>query len=418
VRRIGNLWDEVTSFANLCRAAKRAAAGKRWQRGVASFLERLEPNALALQRELRLCRWRPAVPATFAIHDPKERIITAAPFADRVVHHALIDVLEPHLDRSMVEHSFACRQGKGQHRAMLAAQRLLRTLPWFLQLDVARFFPSLRHDVVLDALARRIKDRAVLALCRTLVEHGGGNGVGVPIGNLWSQWFANLVLDRLDHWLVEELRVGGYVRYMDDFVVFGGCPEELARTRERIEAWLGERGLAIKSRAARLWPKRAGLPFLGFQLFSRMARLLPANARRTRARLRRREWQCRTGVIDEERLAASAASSIAHLQHGATLQLRRAWFTDRTRPRVVGPGNRCNCDGNFDNDPDNAQSGNRNDNDATDRNENLGLRAAKTSARLIPMVATVAPPGRCLVMSRSAAGPAMGQPKQSAAPAP
>ena len=148
MRRIGGVWDKITSFANLARAATRAAAGKRWQRGVAAFLERLEPNVLALQRALRDGSWRPGTPTTFAIRDPKPRTITAAPFADRVVHHALIDVLEPSLDRRKAPHSFACRRGMGQHRALRHAQRLVRRWPWFLQLDVARFFPSLRHDLV------------------------------------------------------------------------------------------------------------------------------------------------------------------------------------------------------------------------------------------------------------------------------
>lgn len=393
MRRIGGLWDEVVSFGNLCRAARRAAAGKRWQRSVASFLERLEPEVLALQRALQEGVWRPGRPSSFVIRDPKQRLITAAPFADRVVHHALIDVLEPHLDRSMVPQSFACRRGKGQHRALAAAQRLVRRWPWFLQLDIAQCFPSMRHEVVMAALARRIKDGKVLALARTVLQQGQGE-VGLPIGNLTSQWFANLVLDGMDHWLVERQRVAGYLRYMDDFVVFGEQKDGLTELRRSIEAWLGERGLAVKAKAARLWPSRVGLPFLGFVVYGGMRRLRPANARRSKARLRRREWQYRCGVIDEAQLAASAASTLAHLRHGATLQLRRAWHGEDPRPRVHGPLHRCNRGGNWGNDPDNAQSGNRNNNDAANRNHNLGLRPAKTSVGQIPEDAPGAPPDR------------------------
>lgn len=326
MRRLGGVFGEITGFGNLCRAAQRAAAGKHAVRGVAAFLERLEPEALRLSRELRLGTWRPGAATTFVIRDPKERTITAAPFCDRVVHHALVDVLEPHFDRSMVPQSFACRIGKGQHRALDHTQRLVRRWPWFLQLDVERFFPSLRHDVVLAALERRVKDRQVLALCATIVTAGGEHGVGLPIGNLTSQWFANLVLDPLDHWLVEARRVQGYVRYMDDFVVFGRSRDELQGLRAEIDAWLAERGLAVKERAARLWPTRVGVPFLGFTVFAGMRRLRPANARRTKARLARRRWQHRIGLLDEQQLAAATQSAIAHLRHGATLALRRAWF--------------------------------------------------------------------------------------------
>jgi hypothetical protein len=394
MRRIGGVWDEITSFANLMHAARRAAAGKRWQRGVAAFLERLEPNVLALQRRLRGGDWRPGTPTTFAIRDPKPRTITAAPFADRVVHHALIDVLEPHLDRRMAPCSFACRRGMGQHRALRQAQRLVRRWPWFLQIDIARCFPSMRHDVVLAALARRLKDRAALALCATIVRAGGDAGVGLPIGNLTSQWLANLVLDGLDHWLLGEQRVAGCVRYMDDVVVFAPQRDELAALRPRIDGWLAAHGLAVKEAAARLWPSRAGLPFLGFVVHAGMLRLRPQNARRSRKRLGQRLWQWRTGQIDDAQYAASAASTIAHLRHGATLQLRRAWFFPDKRPRVEGPLNRCNRGGSFDNDPDNARSDNRNNNDATNRNDNLGACPAKTSVRQIPEDAPAAPPGR------------------------
>jgi RNA-directed DNA polymerase len=392
MRRIGSVWDEVVSFPNLLRAAERAAAGKRTTKGVATFMARVEPEVLALQRELIAGTWLPGVPTTFTIRDPKVREITAAPFRDRVVHHALIDVLEPWLDRRMVPHSFACRRGKGQHAALRHAQRLVRQHGWFLKLDVQGFFPSLAHDVVLDVLRRVLKDRRALSLCEVLVRHGGRDGCGLPIGNLTSQWFANLVLDRMDHWLVEDLRVPGYVRYMDDFVLFAPDKPTLRGWLAMIDAFLAGLRLRLKERATLLAPTSQGLPFLGCRIYRSTVRLRPENRARMRARLRHREWQFRCGHFDEQRLADCVRSSLAHMAHANTLGLRRAWFASR-RERIVGSSNRCNRGGNFDNDPDNAQSGNRNNNSPTNRNDDLGLRAAKTSIRLIPAVAH-APPGR------------------------
>lgn len=126
MRRIGSVWETIVSFDNLCSAAIAAARGKRTVRGVARFMERLEPEVLQLQRELRSDSYRPGASTTFVVHDPKTREITAAPFRDRVVHHALIDPLEPWLDRRMIAHSYACRRGRGQHRALGRATRLLR----------------------------------------------------------------------------------------------------------------------------------------------------------------------------------------------------------------------------------------------------------------------------------------------------
>jgi RNA-directed DNA polymerase len=326
MRRIGGVWDTITSFHNLCRAARNAARGRHGVKGVARFLDRLEPEALRLQRELQQASWRPGMPTRFTVHDPKVREITAAPFRDRVVHHALIDPLEPSFDRRMVSHSYACRRGKGQHAALRQARRLVRAFPWFLKLDVQGFFPSLRHDVVLDTLARLVKDRAALGLCEVIVRHGGAGGCGLPISHLTSQWFANLVLDRIDHWLVEELRVPGYVRYMDDFVLFGAERESLRGWRVAIEDRLAGLGLRLKDRATILAPAGQGLPFLGFCVYRGMLRLRPGNLRRSRARLRHRVWQFRQGRFDEARLADCARSVIAHMAVGNTLALRRAWF--------------------------------------------------------------------------------------------
>ncbi len=229
-------WDEITSFANLCRAAKRAARCKRRVAGAARFLERLEPEALALQRELLEGRWRPSQPVQFTIHDPKERVITAAPFPHRVVHHALVDPLEARLDAALVPQSFACRRGLGTHKALAHARELVRRHSHFLKLDIARCFESIGHELVLTTMAPLVGDAQTLELCRRVLsgsEHVLGRGL--PIGNLTSQWFANLVLGRIDRFVFEELRVPGYVRYMDDFALFADDKQELRADFERIE---------------------------------------------------------------------------------------------------------------------------------------------------------------------------------------
>ena len=291
-------------------------------------MERLEPEVLQLQRELRGGSYRPGAPVTFVVHDPKTREITAAPFRDRVVHHALIDPLEPWLDRRMIAHSYACRRGKGQHRALRRARQLIRRHDWFLKLDVRAFFPSLRHDVVLDTLARAVKDRPALQLADVIVRAGSADGVGLPIGHLTSQWFANLVLDRMDHEVTEAIRAPGYLRYMDDFVLFADSKSWLREAHAKIAAQLAAVDLALKPTATLLAPARQGLPFLGFRIYRGTARLRPDNLRRTKARLRHRQWQFEQGVFDEARLADCTRSVTAHLTHGNTLALRRSWFTD------------------------------------------------------------------------------------------
>ncbi|MCH9687658.1 MAG: reverse transcriptase/maturase family protein [Deltaproteobacteria bacterium] len=328
MRRIGGLWPTVTSFENLLAATRRAAQGKRRQGHIARFLLEREPRLLALRRSLRADTYRPGPLAHFVIHDPKRRTIGVAPFVDRVVHHAVIDVLEPVFDRRMIHATFACRRGKGTHAALDYAQRLVRRHRWFLKMDVAQFFASVPHAAVMRTVEHIVKDGPLLRLVRRIVDAGGRRdapGIGLPIGNLTSQWLANLVLDPLDREVVERLRIPSYCRYMDDFVVFDDDRERLREARHAIEATLSSLGLRAKARATMLARTADGLPFLGFMVFARVRRVRPANRRRIVARWKRRLWQWRRGQLDEQGLADGVRSMMAHLEHGTTRAWRRRW---------------------------------------------------------------------------------------------
>ncbi|MFO1051284.1 MAG: reverse transcriptase/maturase family protein [Planctomycetota bacterium] len=330
MRRAQGLFGHIATFAALRRAAFRAARGKRRSASAARFLDRLEPECLRLERELLEDTWRPGPASTFAICDPKPRTITAVPFADRVVHHALIGALEPVFERRMIAHSYACRRDKGMHAALARVQRLVRRFRFALRMDVRSFFPSLHHDVVFDSIERLVKDRRVLALVRRILagpDDGPGGALGLPIGSLTSQWFANLVLDRLDHHACEVLRQGGYTRYMDDFVCFDDDRDRLRDTRQALGAFLEqELRLVAKPTATRLMPTGCGVPWLGFSVFPGTTRLRPENAKRYARRLRELRWQCARERIDPTRYRRAVASLLAHLRHGDTLELRRAWF--------------------------------------------------------------------------------------------
>lgn len=189
------------------------------------------------------------------------------------------------------------------------------------------FFPSLRHAVVLDTLRRVIKDPRALQLAAVIIDAGSTEGIGLPIGHLTSQWFANLVLDRMDHRITEHMRTPGYLRYMDDFVLFAESKSRLQEAHAEITEHLRSIHLELKPTATILAPARSGLPFLGFRIYRGTIRLRPGNLRRTRARLRHRQWQFDQGLLNETRLADCTRSVTAHLTHGDTLGLRRAWFT-------------------------------------------------------------------------------------------
>lgn len=273
-------------------------------------------------------RARQAPMASFVIHDPKRREISVAPFGDRVVHHAVIDVLEPVLDRRLLHGAFACRRGKGTQAALDRVQALVRRHRWFLKLDVERFFASVPHAAVMEALARIVKDRALLELVERIVASGGradASGRGLPIGNLTSQWLANLVLGAVDRTVVERMRVPGYVRYMDDMLALHDDRERLRQVQRAVEEVLAGLGLRPKASATMLAPTRDGVPFLGFAVHAGMRRVRPANRRRVIRRWKLRLWQWRQGELGEAALADCVRSMMAHLEHGTTRGWRRRW---------------------------------------------------------------------------------------------
>jgi len=230
MKRLGDLWRRVVSFDNLLLAFRKARRGKRRKAQVAAFELHLEKELLALQRDLLSVDYQPGEYRLFSIYERKPRIIAAAQFRNRVVHHALLNVIEPAINCRFIFDSYACRAGKGVHAAVSRYQSWAGQYAYALKMDIARYFPSIDHDLLKDKLRRLIKDPEVLALLEKIIDYGPpmledelvvyfpGDDLltpferrtGLPIGNLTSQFFANLYLNDFDHWIKEELRAGPY----------------------------------------------------------------------------------------------------------------------------------------------------------------------------------------------------------------
>jgi hypothetical protein len=321
----------MCSFAALLAAARRAARGKKRRPEVARLLWNIEPEILALQAELSTGVWRPGPSRRFVIHDPKEREITAAPFRDRVVHHAVCTAVGPVLERAAIEHSYACRPGKGVHSAVRQCQRFCQSMRFFLKCDIRGFYSSVDHSVLMRLLCRVLKDRPMLDLLGLIVDTGGvasaggAGGRGLPIGNLTSQYFANFILTGLDLFVLQELRPGGYVRYMDDFALFDDGRGRLRAMLGRIRAFLREeRGLELKEPANLLTRAAVGVPFLGLRVFPGTLRLRRRKIRRFRDLARTRIAEYLAGERDDASLQASLGSIMAHVEMGGSPGLRRA----------------------------------------------------------------------------------------------
>ena len=225
------------------------------------------------------------------------------------MQHAMMNVLDPCFERHSIAHSYACRKGKGTHRAVMRAFDWCRSRRWFLKCDVRKYSDSIDHEILSWSLWRVLKDERVLALLEGLIgSYETGPGLGLPIGNLTSQYFANFHLSALDHHVLEGLGCGAYVRYMDDFVLWHDDKDELRQIAFGIHVFLEDR-LRLKLKLAVIGTCAQGLPFLGFLVKPTGIFLL----RKTKVRMRSRVEAITKGLEQgsmSEDLAACKARSV------------------------------------------------------------------------------------------------------------
>jgi RNA-directed DNA polymerase len=354
-----NIFPRICSYHNLYYAWREAARGKRKSPEVAAFEYALIENLIQLEQELREGHYRPSPYRHFRITYPKPRRVSAALFRDRVVHHALVRQIEPIFEARFIHDSYACRVGKGTHRALDRAQYFARRYPYVLQCDVRQFFPSMDHEILRGLLTRHIACRRTMWLVDQILESGvgvlddcytpvyfpqddpstprlawddagSGQGLfaiarprGLPIGNLCSQHWANLYLHPLDLFVKQTLHCKGYLRYSDDSLLFAAEKSTLHGWRDEIIGFSQTLRLTLHEEKAQVFPVKSGIPFLGWRLFPHHRRLRRENVRHAVRRLRWQQAAFARGELDQEKLTASIQAWLAHAAHGNTYQLRR-----------------------------------------------------------------------------------------------
>lgn len=346
MKRYGNLWKDIIDEENLFLAARKASRGKRFQDNVLIFNAKLGDNIVKIKRELETQKYNPGSYRTFQIFEPKQRMISAAPFRDRVVHHALCNIIQPIFEKTFIFDSYANRKNFGTHKALRRFTSFARSSKYVLQCDIEKYFPSIDHEILKDLIRRKIKCPKTLWLIETIIDNSNeqmerniyfsGDDLftpferkrGLPIGNLTSQFFANVYLNALDHFVKEKLGIKKYVRYVDDFALFGDDKEFLQFARKRIEAFLESLRLQIHKVKSQLFETRIGANFVGFRVFPKSIRVRSDNLRRARWRLRKMVENYQAGKIKAEKIKECLRSWIAHLEHGDTFQLRTKIFTN------------------------------------------------------------------------------------------
>ena len=315
MKRATSLFNQIVSYENVRLAWLKARKGKRSKPVVRNFYKNVNLNLEKVQKNLKS---NPPVLSSytqFTIFDPKERVISVVPFVDRVMHHAIMNVLEPVFERQFIFHAYACRKGKGSHKAVNYAFKKARTHKYFLKLDVRKYFDNIDHLVLKKLLSKIIKDVECLNLLFALIDSYGmvvstgsttassdsttASGKGLPIGNLTSQFFANYYLSLLDHYVLEQLKPCGYVRYMDDFLLFDDSKEKLKIFLTQIENFC-KNELILELKPPVLGNCKNGASFLGYLIKSDSVKLTQKSRRRKLAKLKRLNYELKMGWIDEE----------------------------------------------------------------------------------------------------------------------
>ncbi len=324
MKRQSDLYAKIYDFANLELACRKAGKCKRYHADVLQFNANREETLLNIQNHLVWKTYQQGGYRYFTVTEPKRREIAALPFRDRVVHHALNNILEPILDKRFYFHSYACRKGKGMHEASATLQKWIRhnsfdgQKVYALKCDIKSYFSSIDHNVLKAALRRVVKDDDVLWLCDVIID-SSGTDVGIPIGNLSSQLFANFYLDALDKFIKEEIRVLYYIRYMDDFLVVSRDKDFLRDAWRAVDDFVTDKlHLELNPKTTIVCAKN-GIDFCGYRHWADHKRV----RRRSIDSINRAIRGYGIGKITPERFNRILQSWLGHIAHADTFHLKQ-----------------------------------------------------------------------------------------------
>lgn len=363
IATIDSIYEELFTFDALLEANRQARKGKRFRPEVMGFTDNLEGNLFQLQSELQQETYRVGPYRKFYVREPKLRLVMALAYRDRIVQWAIYQKLFPFYDRTFIEDSYACRKGKGSHKAVDRLQYWLRQVDrkpgrwYYLKLDISKYFYRVSHRILKRILMRRIKDERLMSLLGRIIDSddtafGLPAGVspeeitadewtwdtGMPIGNLTSQMFANIYLNELDQYAKHILGIHHYIRYMDDVIILSSSKEQLHQWKAEIERFLNvELELQLNSKTA-IRPISMGVEFVGYRIFTTHRKLKRSTARKI---LRRFSGMCdllNQGVMSREHFDRVTASWSGILEHGDTAGMRcklNAIYTEKVLRRAA-----------------------------------------------------------------------------------
>ncbi len=318
----GGLWNQITSFENILAAFYEAQKGKKYKPEVLLFKNNLQGKLISIQGSLKNGTWTPSPYREFwTINEIKRRLIQAPAFKDRVVHHALMRVTLPFLEKKWIYDSYACRINKGTHKAVRRVQEfLIRSHSlwenvFVLQIDISKYFPTINHDIAIDLLNSTFRESEVRGLFEKIIRWGNVAGKGVPIGSLTSQSIANHYLNEADHFAKECIKIKFYVRYMDDIIIIGPSKEWLHCVLDDMR-WFIEAHLRLAlNPKTRIYPANQGVDFAGYRTWWNYIRPRKRNLKAAKERFKHLGKMYAKGLIEASVITPKVASFIGYMKH-------------------------------------------------------------------------------------------------------
>lgn len=323
MKRYSNLFTQIVAPQNIYSAYLRASKRKLWQNNVRYVEENLcvklkEIHLSLINRSFTTSKYK-----IKTIYEPKQREIYILPFyPDRIIQHAIMNIIAPIWDKLFIYDSYACRQGKGQHAASKRLMGFIRQNSYYYQADISKFYPSINHKILFDIIQRKIKCKETLHLLKDIIDSIDSD-CNVPIGNYTSQWFGNLYLNELDQYLKHSCKAKYYIRYNDDFVVLSNSKSYLQDIRGKIREFCKDR-LCLTVTKEKLRPTKLGIDFVGYVHFKKYILLRKRTAKRVKKKIKTRLYQYCKGIISKEQFRSSLNGIKGWAKHCNSYNFRKS----------------------------------------------------------------------------------------------
>lgn len=322
-RSLISLYD-IADYKNLAIAAVKARKGKQFRCYAKSFFKDFDYNISILRKDILSQSAPYGLFKEFIIYDPKERTINAACFEDRIIHHALINFMEPVFEKALLPSVFACRKGKGTLAAVESVQQNIRRYPWYVKIDIKKYFDSIDHSILLALLNKKFKgDGAIRLICKIINSYHGDTGKGLPIGSLTSQHFANYYLNPVDRFITEALKARAHTRYMDDIIWWCGSSLECKDILKKVQEFLKEKCKLTVKNNIQINKSIKGVSFCGFRILPGVLRLSKRRKTRYKALLDKWEGLYKKGNINSEKLQIAYDAVHSVILHADSRNWRR-----------------------------------------------------------------------------------------------